>query len=773
MTIETNLQQSILLEIEQALHQAITQHQAGQLQLAKDLYLAILGIDPNQPDANHNLGILLIQTGSPEAALPSFLNALNARPEQRQYWISYIDALIQSGRHDEAEQLLTLARQQGLEGDDVEALAVQSKPSPDIPAKTVIKPKKTNSKAAGNIKKHPSIQQINTLAQLYNKGKYTETLTLARQMTERYPLDAYGWKALGAVYKQTGQNTEAVIAMQRAVELLPSDTESLNNLANTLQHMGHMEEAATLYQRVITSKPDNADAYCNLGVTLRQLGRLNEAEASYRSALKIKPGFAEAYSNLGNTLKDLGRLVEAEDCYRQALKIKPDYAAAHNNLGATLKEFNQLEDAILCFRRALKINPVYAEAHNNLGNALREIGQFDEAISSCRRALELKPDYAEAHSNLGGVLKELGQLDQSLESCQRALAINPGLAVAHNNLGNTLQSQGHAIQAQASYHNALTLQPDYAMARYNLGYSQLSCGQLSDGWVNHEFRTCINRNRFPLTPYWSGENLSNKSILIWGEQGIGDEIMFASMYAEITRQAERCIIECAPKLLSLFSRSFPDAQLIPKSESLLTDEKIDYHCAAGSLAQWLRPDLASFPCQRTYLVPDQARVDYWKLRLDQLGPEPKIGFCWRSSMKKGERDLHYTTLDHWGPIFSTPGVHFINLQYDECSAELNEARTQFGVTLHEFTEIDMYNDLDETAALIQALKLVISAPTAVATISAALGIDTWVMSYGATWEVHGTNHTPWFPTMKYFNRPWDQAWNETIKQVSELLPSVQ
>jgi len=773
MNIKLNLQQSIQLEIEQALHQAITQHQAGQLQLAKDLYLAILALDPNQPDANHNLGVLLNQTGSPKTALSCFLNALNAQPEQRQYWISYIDALIQTNNAKEAEQILALAIQQGLEGEDVEKLALQLKTTNDIPTTTVAKPQKANSKAAKNIKKHPGIQEINALALLFSKGQYTEALTQSRQMTERYPLEAYGWKALGAVYKQIGQNTEAVIAMQRAVELLPSDTESLNNLANTLQLMGRMAEAATLYQRVIVSKPDNADAYCNLGVTFRHLGRLNDAEASYRSALKIKPAFAEAYSNLGNTLKDLGRLVEAEACYRQAIKLKPDYAAAHNNLGATLKELNQLDDAVLCFRCALNINPTYAEAHNNLGNALRELGHFDEAISSCHHALELKPDYADAHSNLGGVLKELGQLDQSIESCQRALAINPNLAVAHNNLGNTLQSQGHAIKAQVCYNNALTLQPDYTMARYNLGYSQLSCGQLQDGWANHEFRTCINRNRFPLTPYWSGEKLSQKSILIWGEQGIGDEIMFASMYAEITRQAERCIIECAPKLLSLFSRSFPDAQLIPKSESLLTDEKIDYHCAAGSLAQWLRPDLASFPYQRTYLVPDQTRVDYWKLRLDQLGSEPKIGFCWRSSMKKGERNLHYTTLEQWGPIFSTPGVHFINLQYDECSAELNEARAQFGIPLHEFREIDMYNDLDETAALIQALNLVISAPTAVATISAALGIDTCVMSYGATWEVHGTDHTPWFPTMKYFNRPWNQAWSETIQQVSELLPSLQ
>ena len=305
----------------------------------------------------------------------------------------------------------------------------------------------------------------------------------------------------------------------------------------------------------------------------------------------------------------------------------------------------------------------------------------------------------------------------------------------------------------------------------NLGFSQLSCGQLSEGWKNHEFRVALDRKRFARHPSWAGESLTGKAILIWGEQGIGDEIIFASLYAEVIAQAARCVIECAPKLVPLFTRSFPAATVVAKTEpphpATLND--LDCQCAAGSLAQWLRPNLASFPLTNTFLTPDPARVAHWRMQLTELGPGPKIGFCWRSSLATGERTLHYTTLDQWGPIFSTQGLHFINLQYDECRSELNQAKAQFSMPLHAFTEIDMYNNLDETAALIQALDLVISAPTAVSTIAAALGVDTWVMSYGTTWEAHGTDHTPWFPTLKYFNRTWNHTWDETIELLADQL----
>ena len=791
MTTETNPEESLRLEIERVMQQAVALHQSGQLQLAEELYQAILQINQNHPDASHNFGMLTAQKNQPAAALPYLLTALNAEPERAQFWISYIDALIQTGQSEEAQQILTLARQQGLEGEEVDALVLRlSKQTdsacslPGVLSKTATNHQKSpKAKSAKPVKsaktitkkhnKHPSQQEIDKLTLLFNKNRYAEALTIAKLMTEHYPLHGFGWKALGAVHRQLEQNEEALSAMKKAAALLPRDAEAQNNLANTLRETGLLDEALTSYRKVLQINPEDTEAYVNLGVTSRALGRLEEAEKFYRQALKLKPDYPDAHNNLGNILKELGQFSAAEACYRQALKIQPRYAAAHNNLGALLKELGRLDEAVASFRQALALEANYPEALNNLGNALREQGHLAEALSSCQRALQIKPAYAEAHSNLAGVLKELGRLAEAETNCLQSLQINPDFVQAHNNLANIFQTQGKFEEAILSYRKILSLQPDYKLARINLGCAQLASGQLIEGWKNHEYRAEIDRKKCFSQPYWAGENLHGKSILIWAEQGIGDEIRFASQFTDIIAQAKHCIIECSAKLVPLFARSFPDAQVIPKSEPPhpATQINIDYQCAAGSLSQWLRPTLDSFPQQNIYLKPNAERVAYWKMRLAALGPGPKIGFSWRSSVLTGERSLYCTTLDQWGPIFSVAGVHFINLQYDECSTELAEAEKKFAVTLHNYTEVDMYNDLDETAALAQALDLVISAPTSVILMTAALGIATWVMYYGPLLASHGTDYVPWLPTLRCFNRRWDQPWAETIAKIAQQLPS--
>lgn len=412
-------------------------------------------------------------------------------------------------------------------------------------------------------------------------------------------------------------------------------------------------------------------------------------------------------------------------------------------------------------------------AHYNLGNILNDLGKLGDAEASYRRALQINPEYAEAYGNLGSLLKSLGRLDEAEASLRRALQINPDNVEAHVSLGAALTEMGNLNEGEVCFRHALALKPGVTRVQMNLGFLQLTRGQMAEGWDNHESRLCTYTRRFPHYPYWAGESLDGKSILVWGEQGIGDEIIFASMYSEVIAQAGHCVIECAGKLVPLFARSFPDAQIVPWLESPhpATQAEFDYQCAAGSLGRWLRASLESFPHRDRFLVADPQRVAYWRMRLAELGPEPKIGFCWRSKLTTGERPLYFTSLDQWGAIFTLPGLHFVNLQYDECSAELDEARRRFGVPLHAFSEVDMFDNLDETAALIQALDLVISAPTSVGAIAAALGVNTWEMSYGVGWETHGEDHNLWFPTMINFNRRWNQTWEEVIEQVSGRLRS--
>lgn len=284
------------LSTEQLLQLAIAHHQAGRLPEAERLYRIILQTQPRHSDANHNLGVLAIQVKQPVASLPYFKGALEANPNQGQYWLSYLDALIQAGETEAARQVLQQARQRGVKNDT----------------------------GALEARLGPARQDFNAFSYLFAEGRYKEALPLAQTMTVDFPQHGIGWKALGVVYKQLGRSAEALDSMLKAVSLLPND----------------------------------AEAHSNLATVLRELGQLDSAEKSCRRALEIRPEFSEAHNNLGTTLRDLGRLDDAVMSYRRALEINPHMAEAHSNLGAVLQDLGQPDHAVMAYHRALEIKPL-------------------------------------------------------------------------------------------------------------------------------------------------------------------------------------------------------------------------------------------------------------------------------------------------------------------------------------------------------------------------------------------------------------------------------
>jgi predicted O-linked N-acetylglucosamine transferase (SPINDLY family) len=497
------------MTIETSLDQAVAQHQAGHLQEAEKLYRAILQTNPNHPEANHNMGALAVQREHPASGLPYFIAALEADPARAQYWISYIDALFQAGQAEDAQEVLKLARQQGLEGEAVEALAQHLEGGAKITDSSVYSDNgknKTKAESAGvsvpQHRKNPSSQEINALVELFDKGQLTEAENLAHAMTVRFPQHWVGWKMLGVVYQQMGRNADALVPMQKALALSPADAEVHNNLGIILQNLDRLEEAEASYRRALKINPDYAQAHGNLGSILQDLGRLGDAEASYRQALKLKPDYVKAHSNLGAVLLDLGRRDEAETSYRRALKLNPDNVDAHNGLGIIHKESGRIVEAEASFQRALTINPDYAEALHNLGKIFQSTGRLDEAEANfmrvikidpthvlayhnlgvallernrlavaeeCfRQAIRIKPDFDSGHNNLGAVLYGLGRLDEAEDSYRQALQINPDYSSAYSNLGVTLQDQGRLEEAEACYRKALQIEPDFHKAHSNL-----------------------------------------------------------------------------------------------------------------------------------------------------------------------------------------------------------------------------------------------------------------------------------------------------------------
>jgi protein O-GlcNAc transferase len=322
------------------LQKAIEHHRAGRLQDAERLYRIVLQAQPNQPDANHNLGVIAVQVKKVASGLPYFQAALKSNKSEPQYWISYLDALIQLGQLEIARQIPIQAREQGFNEEVLLRLT---------------------SRLEG-----PSKEEISSLTELFNQKYFVECEKAAHILNEKYPLNGFGWKLLGAALQQQGRTTEALAFMQKAVELSPSDSKAHNNL----------------------------------GLILHELGLWSEAEMYLRQALTIAPDFAEAHSNLGILLKDQKKFKEAEVCLRRSIELKPDLAEAYGNLGVILNDRGSLVEALVNLRKALTIKPRFSNAYSNLGTVYRELGQLELAIENYRTAFTLDPQNMEAHSNL-------------------------------------------------------------------------------------------------------------------------------------------------------------------------------------------------------------------------------------------------------------------------------------------------------------------------------------------------------------------------------------
>ena len=321
--------------------------------------------------------------------------------------------------------------------------------------------------------------------------------------------------------------------------------------------------------------------------------------------------------------------------------------------------------------------------------------------------------------------------------------------------------QGDVIPAEQFIRHALSIDPSNANTHYTLAILLLGTGRFDEGWLEHEHRFTKG-----LAPVFK----RNYPVLIWSEQGIGDQIAYAHMFNDVLARAKHCVFACSKKLIPLFKQSFPNAQIMDLDDPALFDPNlVDVQSAAGSVGRWLRPDYASFDRPTAILCADPNRVSYWRQRLAAWNSKLKVGICWRSGDLTGDRSLYCSQLLDWGAVLSVPNVEFINLQYDDCSVELEETYQQTGVRVQVFPEVDLFDDLLETAALTRALDLVISAPTAASIIAGAVDVPVWRMSSGFNWQRRNADGNIFFRSMRTFSKSWDQGWDGVMEEIAKRL----
>ena len=409
------------LTIDQALQKATKAHKSGKLQTADKLYTAILKLQPNHPDANHNLGIMSVDIGKLQESLPFFKKALETNPYFEQFWLSYINTLIKLEQISDAKSAFNQAKKTKIKSDAFDQLEKKF----NTLDKRITKTSKIQD---------PPQYQLQSFINLYKQQKFQQALEVVRLLLIEFPASFILYNYQGISNAELKQFDSAIKSFKQAIKIKPDYAEAHYNAGKVLQEKGELETAIDSYTKAIKIKPKWAQALSNIGNALREKGELGAAIVSLNEAIKIEPNFAEAHYNIGKALQEKGELETAIDSYTKAIKIKPDYLQAYNNMGITLKKKGAVQAAIDIFKKVLEINPNFAEAHSNLGLALNDTGNLEAALKSYKKAIKIKPDFAEAHSNMGNALKEKGNLSNALGSYTQALKFKSNYTEVHRNL---------------------------------------------------------------------------------------------------------------------------------------------------------------------------------------------------------------------------------------------------------------------------------------------------------------------------------------------------
>jgi tetratricopeptide (TPR) repeat protein len=494
-----------------------------------------------------------------------------------------------------------------------------------------------------------------------------------------------------------------------------------------------------------------ADPY-EEGLTLSRQGRHAEAIARFESALASNPDDARVLFALGNTARALGMAAPAEQFFHQVLALEPERL----------------------------------EALVNLANLLRTRGAYDAAEALLKPALARDPGAPELWLTLGSVYREMGDDARAAAHYREALARRPDYVAALCNLADLSVNAGAYEDAFTLYARALSRDPKNARARFNRSVLHFLKGDLREGWRDYEARLKI-ATKHPAPdhglPRWDGASLNHKRLLVSAEQGIGDQIMFASVIPDLVARAKAdggaIVVECEPRLVALFARSFPDAAVHASKIEMrggALRARYDWLKAAGganafielgSLPKILRRALGEFPDPNSFLIPDAEEAARWRTILPNASA--RTGICWRSGMSGGSRSLQYAPLDAWAAfIRELPGA-IVCAQYDANPEEIAALQTASGRGIFVPPQLDQKNELDRTVAMLSVLDAVVSAPTAVSWLAAACGTPTIKVLYDSSWTGFGEDFEPFAPACKHAKPDTGGDWTKTFDRAIPMI----
>lgn len=441
-----------------------------------------------------------------------------------------------------------------------------------------------------------------------------------------------------------------------------------------------------------------------------------------------------------------------------------------------LNDFTDIDKALTLFKQgdpdaafdhideALKDNPNNVPALLLATTILDKARRLTTAYQFAGRCIELAPHMPECWTNFGRISEELYQLEDAERAYKKAiqLSVKPRtLALNLNNLSSFYATTGQWKLAEKTAKECLEIEPESKKAKGNLGIAQLATHQWKEGWPNYGEILGSDQRRFVKyrdEPEWNGE--PDKTVVIYGEQGLGDELSFASMLPDAIKISKKVIVDCDERLVGLFKRSFPKAKIygtrwkkeIDWDEE---DQHPDYSISIGQLGRIFRNSDRDFTGE-PYLVPDRERHVMWR-EYFKVKPTPVIGIAWSGGLDWTAKRFRKWELHELQPLFDSVNAHWVSLQYKDASEEING---YYGAQISQYPFATLSKDYDETAGLVSACDLVICMQTSVGHLSAAMGIETWafVNSTAPQWRYGEGDTVPWYRAMHVFRQRVDKSW---------------
>ena len=523
-------------------------------------------------------------------------------------------------------------------------------------------------------------------------------------------------------------------------------------------HADQIDEALKLTGQVLEVDPRCGLAWHIVALSRERAGDLNGALSAYETALKLDPKDVDLANDLGRLAMQMGLYEVAEHLFRSFIAERPQVVDGPNNLACALRDQLRYADALEVLRPAIMANPGSALLWNTLGATVAEQGQTDQSVIFFDEALRLDPAFAKARYNRANIRLSLGEPAAALEDCEAALrsdAISEG---------------------------------ERAMMDFARSTMLLASGRLGDGWDAYQARLeprHVDVTHFAVDdPVWTpNAPLEGRDLLVFGEQGLGDEVLFANVIPDVLEALGpdgRLTLAVERRLVPLFRRSFSQAEVgahatfrvehqSVRTAPFAKGRRFDQWAPMATLMQRFRRDVGDFPSRPAYLQANPVQVAYWREALDDLGCGLKVGLLWKSLKISSQRARFYSPFAEWAPVLATPGVRFVNLQYGDCDAEIAYARDVLGMEVWTPPGPNLREDLDEVAALASALDLVVGPANATINLAAACGTPSWFVCPPGGWPMLGTERYPWYPRARVFSPPGFNRWTPVMAELADAL----